>query len=264
MDGPHQVASALACAPSRIGHGWRIIDDCTVEHGRITRLGDTAAALRTSGVHLEICLTSNACLGQPVETHPVRLLADAGFSVALNPDDRSITTTSSRRELQLARDLLGVTDIELAVMSERAAQAAFLDADERRDLVERVRRGWDVSMPRLVHLAERDVWESSRSSGVYLPRAFNRDGFIHLSGLHQVLTPANRFYSGRDDLVALVVDAHLVANALVWEAGTGTQEYFPHLYGALGADAVLAEIAFPPGDDGSFLLPPELVKTVRR
>ena len=113
-------------------------------------------------------------------------------------------------------------------------------------------------------IAEREVWESCRTSGVYLPTEFGRDGFIHLSGLHQVLTPANRFYAGRRDLVALVVDAHLISNALVWEPGTGTQEYFPHLYGALGADAVLAEIPFPPETDGSFLLPPELVKVVRR
>ena len=264
MDGPHQIASALSCAPQRIGHGWRIIDDCTVEHGRITALGDTAAALRASDAHLEICLTSNACLGQPVDGHPVRMLADAGFRVGLNPDDRTITTTTSRREFQLARELLGVTDIELAAMSERAAVAAFLSDDERASLVRRVRDGWDVSVPRLVHLAERDVWESCRASGAYLPTEFNRDGFIHLSGLHQVLTPANRFYAGRDDLVALVVDAHLVSNALVWEPGTGTQEYFPHLYGALGADAVLGEIPFPPESDGSFLLPPELVKRVRR
>ena len=41
MDGPHQIASALACAPSRIGHGWRIIDDCTVVDGRIVELGPT-------------------------------------------------------------------------------------------------------------------------------------------------------------------------------------------------------------------------------
>ncbi|MEM8706704.1 MAG: adenosine deaminase [Actinomycetota bacterium] len=264
MDGPHQIASALTCSPSRIGHGWRIIDDCTVEDGRITALGETAAALRAADAHLEICLTSNACLGMPVADHPVRMLADAGFRIGLNPDDRSITTTSSRREFELAREVLGITDVEMAAMSERAAVAAFVSEDERAALVDRVRRGWDVAVPRLVHLAERDVWESCRTSGVYLPTEFGRDGFIHLSGLHQVLTPANRFYAGRTDLVALVVDAHLISNALVWEPGTGTQEFFPHLYGALGADAVLAEIPFPPEADGSFLLPPELVKLVRR
>ena len=264
MDGPHQIASALTCAPDRIGHGWRIIDDCEVSDGWITALGPTASALRDAGLPLEVCLTSNACLGQPVDGHPARMLADAGFRVGLNPDDRSITTTSSRREFELARDLLGVTEIEMAAMSERAAVAAFLPDDERAALVARVRAGWDVTVPRLVHLAERERWHAAQASGVYLPAEFDADGFIHLSGLHQVLTPANRFYRGRDDLVAVVVDALLIDNALVWEPGTGTDEYFPHLYGALGTDAVLAEIPFPPQADGSFLLPPELIRAVRR
>ncbi|MEM9465996.1 MAG: adenosine deaminase [Actinomycetota bacterium] len=264
MDGPHQIASALACAPDRIGHGWRIIDDCEVVDGRITALGPTAAALRDAGVPLEICLTSNACLGRPVADHPVRQLADAGFRVGLNPDDRSITTTTARRELILARDELGVTDIELAAMNERAAVAAFLPDAERAALVARVRAGWDVTVPRLVHLADRSRWDDARISGAYLPAEFATDGFIHLSALHQVLTPANRFYRGRDDLVAVVVDALLIDHALVWEPGTGTDEYFPHLYGALGLDAVLAEIAFPPEPDGSFLLPPALIGAVRR
>ena len=119
-------------------------------------------------------------------------------------------------------------------------------------------------MPRLVHLADRARWEDARASGAYLPAEFATDGFIHLSALHQVLTPANRFYRGRDDLIAIVVDALLIDHALVWEPGTGTDEYFPHLYGALGTDAVLAEIPFQPETDGSFLLPPRLTAAVRR
>ena len=100
------------------------------------------------------------------------MLADAGFRVGLNPDDRTITTTTSRREFELARNLLGMTDVELAAMSERAAVAAFLPDTERAALVERVRSGWDIAVPRLVHLAEREVWESCRASGVYLPTEF--------------------------------------------------------------------------------------------
>lgn len=265
MDGAHQVQAALdSCSPTRIGHGWRVIDDCTVDDGRIVSLGPVATALRESGALLEICPTSNESLGRAVGDHPMRMLADAGFRICLNPDDRSITTTSARRELHRVTDALGVTAVEHAAWSERAAVAAFLPAAERAALVDRVRAGWDVAVPRLVHLAERDRWQAGQPSGVYLPAEFDADGFIHLSGLHQVLTPANRFYRGRTDLVALVVDAHLVANALVWEPGTGTDEHFPHLYGALGADAVLEVIDFPPDGDGSFLLPPALVRAVRR
>jgi len=264
MDGPHQVASALTCGPTRIGHGWRVIDDCTVTDGRVTALGPTATALRASGAHLEICLTSNACLGTPVAEHPVRMLADAGFRVGLDPDDRSITTTSPRREFELAHEVLGVPMVELAAMSERSAAAAFLSPEERAALVSRVRDGWDVTVPRLVHLAERSRWEAAQAGGAYLPADFDADGFIHLSALHQVLTPANAFYAGRRDLVALVVDGLLVDHAVVWEPGTGTHEHFPHLYGALGLDAVITEVPFPPEADGSFLLPPALVSAVRR
>ena len=264
MDGPHQIASALACEPDRIGHGWRIIDDCDIADGRIVALGPTASVLRDTALPLEICLTSNACLGMPVADHPVRLLADAGFRICLNPDDRTITTTSARREFELARDVLGFSDVELAAMNERAAVAAFLPDDERTALVARVRDGWDLDVTRVVHLAERQRWEAAQASGAYVPAEFANDGFIHLSALHQVLAPANALYRGRGDLVAVVVDTRLVGEALVWEPGTGTDEYFPHLYSALGTDAVIAEVPFPPSTDGSFLLPPELITMVRR
>ncbi|MDW3219272.1 MAG: adenosine deaminase [Acidimicrobiales bacterium] len=264
MDGVHQVASALDhCRPDRLGHGWRLIDDCEVTDGRITRLGPTAAAVRDGGIPLEICLTSNACLGLRVEDHPVRLLFDAGFRITLHPDDRAITTTSARREFELAAAHHGFTRVELAACAERAAVAAFLPDDERESLVARIAAGWDARPARLVHLTEREVWEAVGPSGSYLPREWDRDGFIHLSSLPQLLTPANRFYRGRDDLVAVVLDAHLLGAAVVWEAGTGTVERFPHLYGAITADAVLAEVPLHSEPDGGFLLPPALVRAVR-
>ncbi len=265
MDGAHQVASALdTCAPHRIGHGWRIIDDCVIEHDRIVALGPIATALRASGAPLEICLTSNACLGVPVADHPVRLLRDAGFQVTLNPDDRAITTTSARRELELAAEHHGFTRHDVAQAMERAAVAAFLPDGERAALVERVRAGWDVTPARIVHLAAREEWEAARRRGSYLPVGFAADGFVHLSSLQQLLTPANRFYSGRGDLVALVIDAHFLGSSLVWEPGTGTDEYFPHLYGALTPEAVLGEFEMTPCADGSFLLPNALIRAVGR
>ncbi len=265
MDGVHQVADTLdTCDPDRIGHGWRLIDDCEVVAGRIVALGPTATRVRDRGIPLEICLTSNACLGRPVPTHPLRMLFDAGFAITLNPDDRTITTTSSSRENDLAASLHDFSRVELAAVNERAALSVFGSDTLRTTLAAHVATGWDATPLRLVHLARRDVWEAARGAGTYIPEEWQDDGFIHLSALHQVLLPANAILRGATDLVALVLDAHMIADAVLWEHGTGTLETFPHLYSVLPTDAVLAEIDLSPAADGSFLLPSELVSAIRR
>ncbi len=118
----------------------------------------------------------------------------------------------------------------------------------------------EVVLSRLIHLAARDQWKAAQAAGEYWPAEYEREGFIHLSGLHHVLTPANAFYRGRNDLVALVVDARLLAKDIVWELGPDTEELFPHLYCTLETNAVLHEIDFAPCADGTFALPPELVR----
>jgi len=262
MDGVDSVADALDSAlPDRIGHGWRLIDDCVVDNDRILELGPVARRVRDGRIPLEICLTSNACLGQPVESHPAKALSDAGFVLSLNPDDRSITTTSTSREHDLAARVLGFSSVELAAVNERAAVAAFLPAHERDALAEAVRAGWKARPQRLVHLAPRGRWLDS-GAGAYLPDGFESEGFVHLSALHQVLAPANEFYRDRGDLVAIVLDTRILGDAVVWEAGTGTQERFPHLYEAITPEAVVAELEFRPASDGSFLLSDELIRTV--
>ncbi len=260
MDGVPSVIDAIeSVQPDRIGHGWRLVEDCVVENKRIVELGPTAAQVRDAGIPLEICLTSNACLGLSVEDHPAKAMSDAGFVLTLNPDDRTITTTSTSREHDLAARVLGFSSLELAALNERAAVASFLPAPQRAELAARIRAGWKPRPQRLIHLAERGRWEAA-AAGAYLPDEFELDGFIHLSALHQVLTPANRFYRDRRDLTAVVLDPRILGDAVVWEPGTGTEEHFPHLYGAITPDAVVARFDLVPGADGGFLLPEELIR----
>jgi adenosine deaminase len=133
MDGLDSVASALTVEPDRIGHGWRIADDLD---------GDVARQVRERGLPLELCVTSNACLGLPVDEHPVRRLRDAGFVVTVNPDDRNITTTTTSRELALWADHHGFTDDELADAQRAAVAAAFCDESTRAAVAARVDAGW--------------------------------------------------------------------------------------------------------------------------
>lgn len=129
MDGVDSVRRALSCSPDRLGHGWRLVDDCRVVDGEIVDLGPVAAAVHDSGLVLEVCVTSNECLGLPVDQHPAPLLAGAGFRLTANPDDRTITTTTTSREHALLVDVLGFDDDALDAAQHVALAAAFAPVD---------------------------------------------------------------------------------------------------------------------------------------
>ena len=134
MDGIDSVASALTVDPDRIGHGWRLVDDLD---------GPVAREVRERGLPLEVCVTSNACLGLPVDEHPVRRLADAGFVVTVNPDDRAITTTTTSRELALWAEHHGFSDAELAaVAAGRGGRRLLRRAATRAAVAAQVTAGW--------------------------------------------------------------------------------------------------------------------------
>jgi len=145
MAGAESIAAALAVAqPTRIGHGLRLIEDCEVVEGRITSLGGVARAIHDDGTMLEVCVTSNSCLGTPVSAHPVRMFHDAGIAVSVNPDDRAITTTTVEREYRLWREIHGFTVAELGQTNLDALDAAFCDEETKSRLRQVVRVGWDL------------------------------------------------------------------------------------------------------------------------
>ncbi|NJN18242.1 MAG: DUF952 domain-containing protein [Oscillochloris sp.] len=104
----------------------------------------------------------------------------------------------------------------------------------------------------IYHIAEHAVWAATAES--YRPPSLEREGFIHLSTNKQVLRTAARFYCGRTDLLLLAVDpGALQAEMRYEEAEPG--EFFPHLYGPLNLDAIVAVLEFQPEPDGTFRMP---------
>ena len=90
----------------------------------------------------------------------------------------------------------------------------------------------------IFHVAERDRWAAALETGQYAEstrgRSLAEEGFIHLSTREQVAGVLDRFYVGVSDLVLLHVDETRLPSPLRWEGG------FPHLYGPLPVDAVVA------------------------
>jgi len=111
--------------------------------------------------------------------------------------------------------------------------------------------------PRQVYrISTRAEWADAVAAGTLTPKRFADEGFVHLSMASQILRPANLLYRGQDDLILLVIRVADLDGELIFEPGShGEEDDFPHLYGPLNTNAVIATIDFPCRDDGSFELP---------
>lgn len=65
------------------------------------------------------------------------------------------------------------------------------------------------------------------------------DGYIHLSTAEQLTETVDRHFAGQDDLHVAAVDLGSFGETLKWERSRGGQA-FPHLYGALLLETVIA------------------------
>ena len=111
-------------------------------------------------------------------------------------------------------------------------------------------------MARLFHIALRPDWEHALSVGSYRVSTRGQQlddvGFIHLSYAHQVKGVADAFYRGAGELVLLELDGARLTGPVRVEAVPGSSQEFPHLYGEITPDAVIASYALTPASDGSF------------
>lgn len=125
--GPESVWSAIRLlGAERIGHGVRCIEDPSlVEY------------LRQQQIPLEVCPTSNLCLGvyPSYEQHPVRWLWEQGLYVTVNSDDPAMFNTDLVGEYGALAGRLGFSAAELEQLSLNALRASFLPP-ERKALLE--------------------------------------------------------------------------------------------------------------------------------
>jgi uncharacterized protein (DUF952 family) len=111
-------------------------------------------------------------------------------------------------------------------------------------------------MERIVHILIREEWvEAQKKLGEYSPESLLEEGFIHCSRPQQVLKVANRYFTGTSDLALLWIDVHKLRAVLLWELSDG--DVFPHLYGPLNLEAIIAVVDFTPDLDGVFRNVPE-------
>ena len=119
----------------------------------------------------------------------------------------------------------------------------------------------------IYHITSGAAWAQAQMRGQYRAPSLASEGFIHCSTREQVVTVADAFYRGQADLLLLCIDEGKLGGELRWEAPAhpeareseqaADRSLFPHLYGGLNLDAVVAVVDFSETDSG-FALPPGL------
>lgn len=99
------------------------------------------------------------------------------------------------------------------------------------------------------------AYDAAKSEGRFLGTAHDlQDGFVHFSAGYQVAETLAKHYAGQDDLVLLSVDPTGLGLALKWEQSRNGA-LFPHLYGPLDLDSIIAEAPLALDDAARHILP---------
>jgi adenosine deaminase len=114
----------------RIGHGVRCLDD-----------PELVAELRHRQIPLEVCPTSNVCLGVALSLveHPLPRLLDEGLYVTINSDDPPMFNTTLTDEYLRAAQILGCGAETIEQLAINAMRASLLPESSRVDMERRFR-----------------------------------------------------------------------------------------------------------------------------
>ncbi len=107
----------------------------------------------------------------------------------------------------------------------------------------------------IFHLTSEATWKAARSASEYRGDTLESEGFIHASTRSQLAPVANRLFRERTDLVLLEIDLSRIAPRVVRENLEGGSELYPHLYGPLNLDAVVAARPYRADSNGRFATP---------
>jgi uncharacterized protein (DUF952 family) len=94
----------------------------------------------------------------------------------------------------------------------------------------------------IYHVTTNEAWEEAQIKKSYLPKDFEKDGFIHCSIERQIEGVLERFYQGQTGLVKLKIEKVKVQRPVLFELAEDLNELFPHIYGPLNLDSVVEVI----------------------
>lgn len=129
--GPESVWETLEhLKPTRIGHGVRSIEDPKL-----------VEELKKKNIHLEVCPSCNVQIDvfDTFADHPIDRLYNAGVSVGINTDGRTISNISLTDEYQRLQQTFGWGTEHFLACNRNALDASFLPKGKKQQLEKKIK-----------------------------------------------------------------------------------------------------------------------------
>jgi len=92
----------------------------------------------------------------------------------------------------------------------------------------------------IFHIAQQADLDEARKAGQYVCDSLSTEGFIHCCLEGQLKGVVERYYRGVTGMQLLTLAPDLVNAELRFENTVGGDEDFPHIYGPINLDAIVA------------------------
>jgi len=109
-----------------------------------------------------------------------------------------------------------------------------------------------VKAQNIFHITTATQWQAAKKAARYTHDSITKEGFIHCSYQHQVLSSLKKHFSAQKDLVGLCINTQALQAEVRLERGVDSAQDFPHIYGEINLDAVIQIISFNPDHPEEF------------
>ena len=92
----------------------------------------------------------------------------------------------------------------------------------------------------IYHVITGPDWQNALQQGFYEATSLEKEGFMHCSLQEQVKGVLERYYNNQHDLLLLHIDETKLTAELKYELAPSVNEQFPHIFGVLNLEAVVA------------------------
>lgn len=105
----------------------------------------------------------------------------------------------------------------------------------------------------ILHCMKKGEWNKVKNKKTFGKKDVRKYGFIHCSTVEYFWRVAPNFRAVKEPLVLICIDENKLSAQVKYEDSDGAGRYYPHVYGEINTDSVVAVLPFNKDINGNYI-----------